>query len=512
MVSQADSGGAKGHNGAMSEIRFDPGETFPEATRAAWQALARDTLARVGETLSPDGVPVRALYTRADGAGAAVTKVSGRMIVRSRIACPEPAEANRQIREELAGGAGSILVVLDGAARSGDFAIPTGLGGVAIRETADVEAILSGISDAGDIAFEAGASAVALAQMMDAVHGRARKGLEAIHANLGHDGFAVLARFGRHPGVLDAALAEAAGLAAHLAGHVPNIRVADIDAVPYHAAGASPAQEIAIALAAGVAYLRAFTQAGMPLAEAARAIAFTLTTDADFLVSIAKLRAFRRAWARVLEASGDVGATKSVHLAVTTSPRMMTRQDPHTNLLRTTVAAAAAILGGADALTVLPFTERLGPSALARRLARNTPLILVEEADLDRVTDSAGGSFALEALTEALAAEAWGLFQEIEREGGIGASLQAGRLQARIAAAYEKRRARIAEGQIPILGVSHYVNAQPAPIALDPVTPAKTRALGDQLKEVAARTPIQAAKLEPQFDEAAVAPAREAAR
>jgi methylmalonyl-CoA mutase len=139
-------------------------------------------------------------------------------------------------------------------------------------------------------------------------------------------------------------------------------------------------------------------------------------------------------------------------------------------LLRTTCAAAAAIIGGADALTVLPFTHRLGPSALARRLARNTGLILVEEADLARVLDPAGGSFALESLSEDLAHEAWGLLQELEREGGLGAALQAGSIQVRIAAAWERRRALIVNGELPIVGVTHFVNSKEEPIELESVT------------------------------------------
>jgi methylmalonyl-CoA mutase len=283
----------------------------------------------------------------------------------------------------------------------------------------------------------------------------------------------------------------------------PKLRVAGIDTLPYHAAGATPAQEIAIALAAGLAYLRAFA-ANLSITDASRHIAFTLVTDADFLASIAKLRAFRRTWARVLEASGNAAAIQGLALAAITSPRMLTAQDAHTNLLRTTCAAAAAIIGGADALTVLPFTHRLGPSALARRLARNTGLILVEEADLARVLDPAGGSFALESLSEDLAHEAWGLFQELEREGGLGAALQAGSIQARIAAAWEQRRARITNGGLAIVGVTHFVNSKEEPIELETVAAAAMAAApGDgPLAQLAARRITRARAVPVHYDEA----------
>jgi methylmalonyl-CoA mutase len=510
----------------MSELTLDLGEEFPQATRAAWEALARETLAKSGaEARTPDGLVARALTARTEWPhdtgvpgtapftrGARTAGEDYGINIRSRISDPSPQGANRQIKEELAGGASSVLVVLDEAARSGDFSRPAGQGGVALRAMSDVEALLAGLDVARTkIAFEAGASAAALAPLMGELQATSRPDLGAPRAGLGHDCFAVLARFGRHPGKLTEALSEAAKLAAHSRVSAPKLRVAGIDTLPYHAAGASPAQEIAITLSAGAAYLRAFAAADLSIADAARHIAFTLVTDGDFLASIAKLRAFRRAWARVLDASGNASAARGLELAAITSPRMMTARDAHTNLLRTTCAAAAAIIGGADALTVLPFTERLGPSALARRLARNTGLILAEEADLARVLDPAGGSFSFESLSENLAQEAWALFQELEREGGLGAALQAGSIQARIAAAWESRRAQIAAGELPIVGVTHFVDPKEAPIKIETAAAlGKAVPPGDgALIELAARRITLARALPVHYDEArAGAPAR----
>ncbi len=290
---------------------------------------------------------------------------------------------------------------------------------------------------------------------------------------------------------------------------MPGLRGFEVQGAVYHDAGATPAQEIAAALAAGVAYLRALDSAGLPIARAARHVAFAFATDADFFASIAKLRAFRRAWARVLAASGVGDAVGGSRLAAVTSRRMMTARDPHTNLLRTTIAASAAIVGGADAVTVLPFTERLGDSGLARRLARNIPQILMEEADLARVEDPAGGAFAVERLTEDLAHEAWSAFQEIEREGGLGASLLAGKLQSRIAASAAARRAQVDAGTLPIIGVTRFPPSKEAPLELDPPQRLAVRApTHEALKNVAARPRISAAPLPVLYDDAAEGAAR----
>ena len=193
----------------------------------------------------------------------------------------------------------------------------------------------------------------------------------------------------------------------------------------YHEAGASEAQELAAVLATGVAYLRALEAHGHSLERARDALSFLLVADADEFLTVAKLRALRRLWARVEQACGL--EPKPIRLHAETAWRMTTRRDPWVNMLRTTVAAFSAGIGGADAITVLPFTAALGlPDAFARRIARNTQLILLDESNLARVADPAAGAGGFEALTDALCEKAWALFQEIEREGGILESLTGG--------------------------------------------------------------------------------------
>jgi methylmalonyl-CoA mutase len=225
----------------------------------------------------------------------------------------------------------------------------------------------------------------------------------------------------------------------------------------YHEAGASEAQELAAVLATASGYLRGLEAQGHPLDAVRRALSFLLVADADEFLSVAKLRALRRLWARVEQACGLDPQPIRVHAE--TAWRMTTRRDPWVNLLRTTVAAFSAGIGGADAVTVLPFTAALGlPDAFARRIARNTQLILLDESNLARVTDPAAGAGGFEALTDALCERAWGLFQEIEREGGILESLRTDKLQARIAAVRAQRDKAVATRKEPITGTSEFPN------------------------------------------------------
>ena len=181
-------------------------------------------------------------------------------------------------------------------------------------------------------------------------------------------------------------VAEAVDLALGVAKDFPMLRTITVDALRYHEAGGSDAQELGCALAAGVAYLRALVDAGLEVDAAAGQLEFRFAATADQFLTIAKFRAARRLWARVIEASSGTNTAQLQHAV--TSPAMMTRRDPYVNMLRTTVACFAAGVGGADAVTVLPFDSAIGePDALGRRIARNTQSILLEESTVGGVLD-----------------------------------------------------------------------------------------------------------------------------
>jgi len=227
-----------------------------------------------------------------------------------------------------------------------------------------------------------------------------------------------------------------------------------VDGTALHDRGASDAQELGWTMAVGVHYLRLLTGAGLGVDEAAGLIEFRYAATDEQFPTIAKLRAARRLWARVLEVSGAGDVPQRQHAA--TSRAMMTKHDPWVNMLRGTVAAFAAGVGGADAVTVVPFDARLGrPDALGRRIARNTSSLLIEESHVAEVTDPAGGSYAVERLTDDLAVAGWAELGRIESDGGFGEQAAAG-VKERVAAVRVERDAGIADRSRPLTGVSEF--------------------------------------------------------
>jgi methylmalonyl-CoA mutase len=193
----------------------------------------------------------------------------------------------------------------------------------------------------------------------------------------------------------------------------------------------------------------------MSLDAARGMIYFRLSADADQFLTMAKFRALRKLWARIEEACGV--APKAAYVAAETAWRMMTRRDPNVNMLRITMAVAAAGLGGADSITALPHTAALGlPDAFARRIARNTQLILLEESNLAKVADPAAGSGAIEDITARMCVAAWSLFQEIEAAGGAWAALERGLIQGKVAAVRAQRQQAVARRKDALTGTSDF--------------------------------------------------------
>lgn len=225
------------------------------------------------------------------------------------------------------------------------------------------------------------------------------------------------------------------------------IRAFVVDATAVHDRGASDAQELGWSMAAAAAYLRALTEAGLSVDDAAALVEFRYAATDEQFPTIAKLRAARRLWARVLELSGGAGEMRQ-H-AVTSRP-MMSKYDPWVNMLRTTVAAFAAGVGGADSVTVLPFDTPLGrPDAFGRRIARNTSHLLIDESHVAHVADPAGGAYAVEKLTDDLARVAWTILGRLDD----GASLDE-----EIEATVAQREREIATRKRPITGLTEFPN------------------------------------------------------
>ncbi|MFI9114001.1 methylmalonyl-CoA mutase family protein [Streptomyces venezuelae] len=440
---------------------------FPDAPREQWQHLVAGVLRKSGKELSgdaaedalstllEDGLDTRPLYTAHDAAPDAGLPGFPPFVRGGR------AEGNTldgwDVRQRhLAADRDAVLSDLE----NGVTSLWLGVGGGGIPVSA-LGSVLDGVYlDLAPVVLDAGDETTAAAERLLRLYEERGVADDAARGNLGADPLGHQARTGRP--AYD--LASVAGLARRCADRHPGLRALTVDALPYHEAGGSAAQELGCSLATGVAYLRGLTEAGLSVAEAAGQLEFRYAATADQFLTIAKLRAARRLWARVVEVCGAPQAGAQRQHAVT-SPVMMTRRDPWVNMLRTTVATLAAGVGGADSVTVLPFDEALGlPDAFARRIARNTSTVLIEESHLSRVIDPAGGSWYVERLTDELAHAAWEFFQGIERAGGQEAALRAGTIGDRLAETWAARSKKLATRREPITGVSEFPNLTEKPV------------------------------------------------
>jgi methylmalonyl-CoA mutase len=256
------------------------------------------------------------------------------------------------------------------------------------------------------------------------------------------------------------------------------VRAITVDGPTFHNLGASAAWELAGAIATAVAYLRVLGQSGLAVAQALRQISFRLAADDDQFMTIAKVRAARQLWARAAEVVGEPECGAAIVHAETSLP-MMTQRDPWVNMLRTTLAAFGAGVGGADTVLVLPFDVAIPggfpgmAASFSRRIARNTQLLLLEESHVGRVLDPAGGSWFVEDVTEQLAQQAWQHFQAIEKRGGFNDARNYVADQIGEVAAH--RIDDIAHRRTAITGVSEYPNLTEPPLPPTDSAPAIQR-------------------------------------
>ncbi len=249
----------------------------------------------------------------------------------------------------------------------------------------------------------------------------------------------------------------------------PNGVAAMVSTLRYHDAGADSADELAFALSTGAAYLETMISAGLTPAQAGKQLAVQIAVGRDTFAELCKVRALRVVWQKLLAAAKAEAGRTLIHAVC--SFRTLTQRDPWVNMLRGTTQVFSAVLGGADLVTPLSYDLVLGePSALARRVARNTGLVLRDESSLGRVSDPAAGSYYLESYTDELAREAWKRFQAIEKEGGIEALRASGKLEARLEASWHARLELLSKRRAPVLGVSEFANLSEklpsAPIAI----------------------------------------------
>ncbi len=464
---------------------------FTAATAADWRKLVDGVLKGapfeklVAKTY--DGLRIEPIYTRAKGASA----IAGRAAatpwrIMQRIDHPDAALANAQALHDLDNGATGLTLVFAGANGARGFGLPPTA--EAVAKALDGVFLDAGISIELQIAPPSREVAF---QIADGIKAR---GVDpaACDIRFGLDPLGACATSGSSPGEWAEIIAAATETAKTLAArgfHGPFLAA---DGRVIHDASGSEAQELAFVLASAVAYLRALESAGIALDDARGMIHARLAADADQFLTLAKFRALRLLWARVEQACGL--APKPLLIAAETAWRMLTRRDPYMNMLRAAVAAFSAGLGGADSICTLPHTLVLGlPDGFARRMARNTQLILLEESNLAKVADPAAGSGGIEALTRELCQRSWSLFQDIEKAGGAFAALEQNLIQRSVAATRAEREANVAKRHDVLTGISEFPDLHETPADVLDVEPVMLAPCGEAKVTFEALTPIRLA-------------------
>jgi methylmalonyl-CoA mutase len=441
---------------------------FAPATQDQWRKLVDGVLKGAPfEKLTAktyDGLKIEPIYARAEATSPVIGRAAAKpWQVMQRVDHPDAAKANTQALHELENGASGLEIEFAGGSGARGFGLadanPTTL-----KRLFDGVVLDAGISIALNPVLGRGNAGETLASLIE----EQRIDPAKVDLRFNYQALSTMAVRGAAAstwGEFEKPFARVVGGLMDRGFKGPFVLA---DGRPIHDAGGSEAQELAFALALAVAYLRALEAGGIALDGACAAISFRLSADADQFLTIAKFRALRLLWARVETACGL--APKPAFIAAETAWRMLTQRDPYVNMLRATMAVFAAGLGGANAITVLPHTLALGlPDAFARRVARNTQLILLEESNLAKVSDPAAGSGALENLTQELCHAAWSQFQEIEKAGGVFSALQQGLIQSKVAATRKAREVNISKRKDVLTGASEFPNLGEAQVGVEGV-------------------------------------------
>jgi methylmalonyl-CoA mutase len=440
---------------------------FPIPSPADWRVEAEKALkGRPVEGLvhlDADHLTTRPLYGRANATDLVfvprTSDADGRpWDLRTQVEGDDPEAVNAAVLADLEGGAAS--VILSGSVLADSEPLGRALNGVALElAPVGLDAGLAGPDAANALAVVA-------------------KGSPRAKLMFHMDPLTAFAATGGSPRSIEEHISLAANTAARHAGAYPDASFFLATGRAAHEAGGSAGQELGFAAAAAAAYLKAAVEAGLPLERALTGTVLGVSVDAEYFDSLAKVRALRLIWRSISKAFGP---ETTARIEARSSRRMLAATDPWPNLLRLTAAGFAGAVGGADAVVLDGFSRAVGrPDAFARRQARNTQLILMEEAHIGRVADPAAGSWFLDHRTRDLAEAGWAEFQRIEREGGIVASLRGGALQQRIAASRAAGKATLSEGGGQMVGVTKFVDADVRPVSVETASAQPPASGGDR--------------------------------
>jgi len=457
----------------------DPDErinTFPPVTKSEWVAKVEADLKGASfdglRSTTPGGLEIEPLYTAEDIEGLRDPGLPGvypylrgasplgGWAIRQEYDDPRPSVCKEMIRRDLERGAEALWLRL--GPRNGCRVLT-------IDELDD----LLGAVDLGttSVCLDGGSDALAVASGLLAVAQRRGVPYTALDGGLGFDPVGLVAREGRIQGGLRARFVELQDLGSWCASNAPGLRAANVSSDAYDGGGASIVQELAYTIATGLEYLRRLTDGGMSVDAAARQIRFSYAVSGDFFPQVAKLRAARWLWAKVVITAGGEPSAAAMQIHCRTSRFTKTQRDPWVNMLRVTAECTAAVLGGAQSIATTPFDCAIGPAdELAQRVARNTQVVLREESHLGAVADPAGGSWFVERLTNELARAAWDQLRSIEAGGGVLAALGSGALVDAVGEVADTREKGIAKRKTPIVGVSEFPNLREDAVDREPVS------------------------------------------
>jgi methylmalonyl-CoA mutase len=447
-----------------------PPNTYEEWKTAAVELLKGAPFEKKMLTSTYEGITIQPIYRKEDAAnlphmgqlpgqgGVRGDNPSGYLAksweVSQELHFGKPEDFNKVAKHDLGRGQSELNVVLDNGVADG----------LSLCCLSALEKAFDGIDLAKtSVYLRAGADGLPFAALLLALAKKKGVDPKSLKGCVESDPLAALALAGKLPTTIAAAYDDMAALTEYAEKNGLSLQTVGVQTHPYADGGASAVQELAYALATGADYLKALAERGVSAAVAAKHIRFAFSIGPNFFMEIAKFRAARLLWAQVLEAFGVKDVPMYLHAR--TGEWNKTTLDPQVNILRGTTEAFAAVVAGVDSLHVSPYDELIRESdEQARRVARNTQVVLGEECELNRVVDPAGGSWAVEWLTDKLAQNAWTLFQEIEALGGFEKALLSGKVQEKVAGIASAKSKDLARRKAVLVGTNQYPNVKEKPL------------------------------------------------
>ncbi|HZH76726.1 MAG TPA: methylmalonyl-CoA mutase family protein [Archangium sp.] len=462
----------------MSQTPLHIAQDFPPTSVEEWRRLVdKDLKGKPFTSLQSaleGGLTLQPLYSREDAGTAAPPEppgvapflrgtrslglTEGGWLVCQEYSEPDVAVAAEAIRVELERGVSGLWLCLGETQ------------GTRVRDASDMERLLAHVPlSKTPVHLESESNPLPAAALLLRAAERQQAPRESLRGCLGVDPLGALARTGSVQSGLQGLLGEAAPLVTSTRKGSPGLRALLVSTRAYAQAGATSVHELAWAIATGVEYLRGLERAGVSPEDTARSLQFSLSVGSQFFPEIAKLRAARLLWSKVVAASGGSAEAQAMVLHARTAAATKSRKDPWVNILRATSESFAAVIGGADSITTSPFDEAIGlPDESSRRIARNTQLILRDESSLNRVADPAGGSYYIETLTRDLARAAWTELRRIEALGGMASALEKGDIARVLAETCAARDKAVRTRRLPIVGVSEFPHLDEVPVLRTP--------------------------------------------